>query len=321
MADAALEIYKGLNTWKSLVNLIDTGESEGLHLECKSPTQPKLTQDHQAHLSKALSGFSNTAGGILIYGISTTTHGHSGLDILSQLEPIGMCKNFQQQLQTRIPSLTSPPIFNYKTKVIKQKSKDEKGIIICYIPKGSGDPVQVNKDNNFYYRSGHDFTIAPYEMIKRLFLSSGSPDLEILLNYKQATISETGKCIIPIYMINSSFTIGEHVFVSAVIQNSSELRLITITRFKGQAPINNNEEIFDYHLQSVIHKGLYLRLGTLNFNKDITKPKLALQIRFHVYAKRMEARAYNHIIEINDFIISGKLISKTKIVAPSGLLR
>ena len=86
MIDGAFELYKQISSFARLKDLVDNAEAETLHLECKAPTEPKLTKDVQSHLAKAASGFANTAGGIIIYGISTTKHAHSGLDVLTQVE-------------------------------------------------------------------------------------------------------------------------------------------------------------------------------------------------------------------------------------------
>jgi predicted HTH transcriptional regulator len=92
MSDGAKQLYDSLAQYSDLDELIKGAEAEGLYLECKAPTAPQLTRDLRNTLGKALSGFSNTEGGIIIWGISTTKHAQSGLDVLSQIEPIGNCK-------------------------------------------------------------------------------------------------------------------------------------------------------------------------------------------------------------------------------------
>ena len=97
MIDPARGLFDSFDTWASLERLIDNGESEGPYLECKTATGIHLQPGHRTHLAQALSGFSNTAGGVVIWGISTTSQAHTGLDILTQIEPIGNCRSFRQQ--------------------------------------------------------------------------------------------------------------------------------------------------------------------------------------------------------------------------------
>ena len=74
MADASLGLYNALSRYSDLVDLIAEGEAESLHLECKSPGSPKLGKDLKNALAKAISGFSNTAGGVILWGIRLRTH-------------------------------------------------------------------------------------------------------------------------------------------------------------------------------------------------------------------------------------------------------
>jgi len=177
MNDASLTLFESINQYSDLESLIENGQAENLYLECKAPSSPKFGRDQKANLAKIISGFSNTNGGVVIWGISTSNNLHDGLDILVQIEPVGTCKNFAARLSSNIPMLTTPPVLNISNKVIMKKANDTKGVILTHIPKYVGDPIQSNEDNMFYFRSGHEFTVAPYEMIHRLFLSTISPDL------------------------------------------------------------------------------------------------------------------------------------------------
>ena len=236
MRDAAYEIYKNLNTYEDLCQLIDNGDTESLHLECKSPSDPKLNKDLQFHLAKCLSGFSNTSGGVILWGMATTKHPHSGLDVITDIVPIGNCQSFEKQIISRMPSLSNPPIFDFENKVIKEKDRDRKGVVVTYIPKSNGDPVQSLKDNLFYYRSGDGFSVAPFEMIKRLFMATKSPELCVDVDKKLCRLDNSNIWNIPIAIENKSNAIAEHVVISLLILNSDSC-----------------EKIFTHHFENASH--------------------------------------------------------------------
>lgn len=142
MSDGALALFDSLSSHADLQELIDDGEAEGLYLECKAPADPRLTQPLKAHLAKAISGYSNTDGGVIIWGISTTKHQHSGLDVLTQIEPIARCRRFQQQVDKALPTLSTPNTLGAQTKVVKQRPRDTRGIVLAYIP--SSRVIQFN---------------------------------------------------------------------------------------------------------------------------------------------------------------------------------
>jgi len=226
-ADAARQFYDSLSQYSDLEELISNGETEGLYLECKAPTAPQLTRDMRGNLTRAISGFSNTAGGVVIWGISTTKHEHSGLDVLTQIEPIGNCRLFARQIEKAAPRLTTPTITLVGTKIIVHNKTDTRGLVITYIPKTSGDPIQSNIDSHFYFRSGDEFSIAPYEMVKRLFAATAVPDLHSLFDSALVRLNEDGIWEVPIVIQNDSSAIAEHIKVSVTVDNPAVRRHTT----------------------------------------------------------------------------------------------
>jgi Putative DNA-binding domain len=161
MIDPAHGLFDSLDSWAALERLIDNGEVEGPYLECKTSTGIHLQQGHRAHLAQALSGFANTAGGVVIWGISTTRQSHSGLDVLTQLEPIGNCRSFRQQIDVAVPTLAYPAVEGCKTKTLHPAPGATKGAVLAYIPKTPGDPVQALGEKQFYLRTGAEFVDMP----------------------------------------------------------------------------------------------------------------------------------------------------------------
>lgn len=297
MTDGATEYFKSLSSFSRIKELIDTGESEGLHLECKSPQQPLLSQEPKAHLAKAISGFSNTAGGIIIYGVSTTKHGHSGLDILSQIEPIANCKVFEQQVKRAIPTLTTPPCLSFQTAHILEKKEDKRGIVIAYIPENIGDPVQSVKDNLFYLRTGDEFSVAPHEIIKKLFSANESPDLAPVFLGELVISEADGTWKIPIGVGNKSSAVADKVTVSVTIKNSSVCSAINSSGFNDASEFNPGIRIFMRELDGVVHRGLNLMVGDLQVKMKVgRRPKRRLDLSMTLYANKMRAKKYEYSI-------------------------
>ncbi len=292
MLDSALSLFESLSTYDDLQELIDNGETEGLYLECKAPSGPRLNKGLKVELAKSVSGFSNTEGGVIIWGMSTTKHSHSGLDVLTQLEPIGNCKLFEKQVETAIPLLTTPAVFGTKTKIIKERPKDTKGIVITYISKFGGDPVQSNEDDKFYFRGGDGFHPAPYEMIKRLFASSESPDIRPLPVDELVKLGDDGVWQIPIGITNYSTAIGEHVVVHVTILNPSACELISADwGFSDVSHLNPGKTMYSGHVNSVVYRGMNTVIGNLFVKMKVDKlPKRALKFKIAVFANKMRAR-------------------------------
>ena len=291
MADGALVLFESLTGYDDFEELIAGGEAEGLHLECKAPAEPRLARDLKVQLAKAISGFSNTAGGVVVWGVSTTPHQHSGLDVLTQLEPIGQCNRLAQQIQNAIPTLTTPAVFDTQVRQVRRRPRDTKGIVLAYIPTYRGDPVQSNLDEWFWFRTGDEFRKAPHEMIKRLFAASDSPDIWPLLYANQANMDKDGTWTIPMGCQNRSSAIGEHVTIHVQIRNPSSCETIGAQGFKDLSPLNPGQTVYGTTLNGVVHRGLHMQVGGLKLQMAVKqRPKRALKLRVLVWANKMRAR-------------------------------
>ena len=277
-------------------------EAESLYFECKAPSDPKVGKDTRVHLAKACSGFANTNGGILLYGISTTKHSHSGLDVMTQLEPVGSVKSFAQQIDNSIPSLSTPAPNTHSVKVIKEKPNATRGVVLVHIPKTVGDPVQSNIDNLFYFRSGDDFVVAPYEMIKRLFAATESPDLIPKTITEILKPQSDGTWHIPIVLENLSSAIAEYVNVFLRVKNPELFTSLSCDFHDNSAVNPGSHKTFIYQMNdAVIHKGLGTMLGHLRVKFKPDDPtRGVVPFELSLYANKMPKKSFRVAVNIKD---------------------
>ena len=311
MSDPALEYYNSLSSWKRLQALIDDGETEGLRLECKSPQKPSLNRNLKVKLAIALSGFSNTAGGVVLWGVATTTHGHSKLDVLSQLEPVGNCASFEKQVRIAIPTLTLPSVLNYRTKLIKKRNADTRGVIAAYVPVTPGDPLLNTIDNVFYFRSSDEFVPAPYELVKRLFSVTDVPDVYPTFTEKLVKLEADGSWTIPILIDNRSTAFAEEVDVSVTIENPSSCESIAASPpFEDYSSINPGKRIFMVSLERGIHRAMPVVVGDLRIRMKTSKRSMRrLDISISTYANRMRAREVKYTLSLAKSKFTVKTVS------------
>lgn len=295
MTDIAKKLFDDLESFKDLKYLIDSGETEGIYLECKAPSSPKINQDVKTHIAKALSGFSNTEGGLVIWGLSTTKHSHSGLDIITQIEPIGSCEQFKKQIEKISPLLNTPPITNILLKTIKNKPHDTKGVVLAYIQKSNSFPVQSLSDNLFYFRSGDEFSKAPYELVKRLFSATNSPDISPILSKQPITKNSKGAWEIPIALTNISDAVGRDIKVIITILNDEACNATCTTHIDDISSFNKGRKVFLTEMKDdVLHNGLNHKFGNLLIEMKGQKKKLLIKIK--ILADKMHLRSYEYSI-------------------------
>jgi hypothetical protein len=313
MTDVGSKFYESIGKYSDLEELIQNGEAEGLYLECKSPLSPDLNREMKTQLATALSGFGNTEGGIIIYGMSTTPkkHGRDSLDVLTQIEPIGACRRFAQQIQKSIPLLTTPPITNFQIKEIYEKTTDKKGIIVVYSPKHIGDPIQSNSDYKFYFRNGDEFKILPYELLNRLFAETERPNLvPSFLSDLGSTNNNLWK--IPIGIKNESSAVGEHVVVQLETVNASSFEEIIAESFRDMSRMNPGKKLFFVELNGVAHRGIRNIMGTLHVKiKRSKRPRRTLHVIIRIFANKMRARVWYFDIQLTTTGFKTKLLKDT----------
>ncbi len=300
MIDPARGVFDSLNSWAALEQLIASGEPEGPYLECKTSAEPRLARDQRVHLATALSGFGNTAGGVVIWGISTTHHSHSGLDVLTEIEPIGQCVRFRQQVDVAMPTLAYPALEGCSTKVLHPTAGATRGVALAYIPKTPSDPVQaLFGEKRFYLRTGAEFVEMPYETLKRMFVGAAGPDVVPLLPQRLVTKDAAGVWTIPIALSNRSSAAAERTKITVSFLNSSACAgIVAVSGFRDIASVNPGEVIYAGDVD-LIYRGFNQILGQFAVTmKKGKRPRRILKVRIRIYSTRMRARSWDITIQL-----------------------
>lgn len=294
-------LFESLKTMEDVERLIAEGEQEGLYLECKAPAGPAINQGILDKLSISLSSFSNTEGGVLIYGISTVSHPNNGnADVLTDITPIARIKQFSQNIQNKIPTLTVPPITTHECKILKSKPDKTSGIVVIHIPKHNDPPVQCAKEPRFFFRAGDHNEIAPYEMVKRLFAVSESPDLR--LNTKDIIpISTSNDYKVSITVENLSSAVAENAVIMVSFPLTQDFTISNHQNFRNISDINPGGTTFSISIQSVVHFGLPIMVGSISV-KPLNNHR-TLRFNVKIFANRMPV--YNQILRAT---ISNKVL-------------
>ena len=206
---------------------------------------------------------------------------------------------FARQIEKITPTLTTPAVTTALIKTISKAKTDSRGIVLAFIPKFLSDPMQSNQDNLFYFRSGDDFSVAPYEMIKRLFAATDAPDLHPNFDARLVRVAADGTWEIPVIVQNDSSAIAENVKFSVIMDEPSSCESIQLPGFTDQSAVNPGQHIFMKDFAGVIHRGLSQVIGTLHIKMKVGKrPKRLVKVSITLYANRMRARKVSAVIQL-----------------------
>jgi hypothetical protein len=299
MSSPAQALFDSLNSHARIQELIDSGEAEGQLLECKAPQSPQVDRGTRGQLGTAASGFANSGGGVIIWGVSTDNHAHSGLDILTQIQPVGNCKRFAQRIDRLLAQLVRPNLACPASRVLLAQPSDSKGVVVTYIPGIEGDPIQVVDDQHFYIRAGAEFVVMPYEVLKRMLMGSSSPDIHPIFDGRLVKQEPDGRWRVPILLQNRSNAAGRDITVSLTVLNPDSCDGVQSAEFRDLSSINPGKQLFMQNVPGLVYRGMSFVLGNLVVTMKKTKlPKRVLILQIDLFADRMRARSHTIRVQL-----------------------
>ncbi|TGL66506.1 AlbA family DNA-binding domain-containing protein [Leptospira levettii] len=201
---------------------VDLNQEENLYIDFKTLKSNELnSDDDKGNYAKALSGFANSEGGIIIWGVETQKK--SEIDAASGIKEIENVKKSLTRIEQLTGELLSPKLVGVKNKIIN--TKENNGLIVTYIPPSDNPPhMALGKLHAYYKRSGESFYRMEHFDIADLFARKKSPKLEFCY-----AINKTGKgnnqvnCNIKFGLKNISKVIAKFPMLDIHLSNPYQL--------------------------------------------------------------------------------------------------
>jgi hypothetical protein len=264
-------------------------------LEFKGRPQP---HDVLKIWSAAVSGFANTEGGVIIWGIDCRRT--EGVDAASALALLDDPLALKSQLQTNINQTTDPPVQGIDIEVVT--SSGGKGFLVCFIPESTNKPHRSEQQKNKPYmiRCGDSFVIPSPSLLRAMFYPKVSPNLRILVNsvHGGGLPVEWNEPRAPPFVAfvvaieNRGSISAENLFVSCATKRAGTW--IAIDRAWTASGSNDGAGLTS---SAILHPGMITRFALFDPGaKRCTKEGLRqvsltkFELRFSVYAKNVEAK-------------------------------
>lgn len=164
----------------SLRQLVDERHQESLSLEFKTKedaTVPELSNNDKKNYGKILSAFSNSSGGLLLWGIKATEDA-DGVDAASDIESILNPRAFESKLTSLAGDLLDP--INDEIEICSVNADSDtisSGCVAIWIPRSERRPHRSRKDHHYYKRSGDSSYRMEHFDLEDMFLSRKSASL------------------------------------------------------------------------------------------------------------------------------------------------
>jgi hypothetical protein len=157
---------------------------EGLYLDFKQKkdrNRPGLDDDDKANLAKSISGFANTDGGLIIWGVRAKADTKEDPDVAKELMPIKNLKTFQTNLNGLAGDLVVPPVPGLESRAVPEAPNGDTGYVITIVPKRRDTLTQAvaRTCKGFYIRSGSGFHQLPEPLIAEFYKRRPAPLLRL----------------------------------------------------------------------------------------------------------------------------------------------
>ena len=181
----------------ALDDFIINRQAEELFLDFKQTTPgigknvTSLPRDDRKNLAKCISGFGNSEGGVIIWGVECSRDMDIG-DVAKAKIKVPNVHRYLSWLENAISGCTIPSHNKVRNHIISIDENGD-GYIATYIPKAEVSPLMSTVGNNIYIRSGSNNVPAPYSVIAGMFGRRPQPNIELVLNEKSLEIVDNQK--------------------------------------------------------------------------------------------------------------------------------
>lgn len=165
---------------------------EDLRLDFKELTRsPEFDKTDKKNLAKAMSGFSNSDGGLIVWGVEARKDA-DGVDAASAKKPIPNVEAAHSKILSLTGEATGPIVDGVEHRVLKEPGATD-GYIITYVPGSDSGPHMARLGEGRYYkRSGDSFYSMEHFDLEDMFGRRPKPLLEVVARVARAPVLTFG---------------------------------------------------------------------------------------------------------------------------------
>jgi hypothetical protein len=199
-------------------------EAETLFLDFKRSADngggKKLHQNDRTNLARAISGFGNSEGGIIVWGVDCRED-EDYADVAQAKFPLIDPQRYRSWLESAVSASTIPPHSEVEHHVILSENGKE-GYVITYIPKSNHAPHQVISSGkghfHYYIRAGSNFVPTPHAVLAGMFGRRSQPHIFHMFTSQSPKVIESPnlqiESIMGIQIANGGQGIASDLFMS-----------------------------------------------------------------------------------------------------------
>jgi len=204
----------------AIEELIAERETEELFLDFKRSSDDgrgtRLSNTDRNNLAKAISGFGNSEGGVVVWGVDCSRD-INGADVAKARVPIANIKRYRSWLEGAVSGCTVPPHTGVENDIIPT-SGGEDGYVLTYVPHSNAAPHQVVGRLQYFIRAGSSFVPTPHMVLAGMFGRRPQPQVHHNYTVTPAQIeSDVIRFQVGVVIRNQGPGIASDLFVNILI--------------------------------------------------------------------------------------------------------
>ena len=150
-----------------------------------------LHRDDRKNLAKAISGFGNSEGGVVVWGVECSRNVEIG-DVAKAKMKVQNVHRFLSWLENAISGCTIPSHNKVRNHIVSVDANGD-GFVATYIPKSELAPLMTTIGNTFYIRSGSNNVPAPYSVLAGMFGRRPQAEIDLMITDKKLEILDNSE--------------------------------------------------------------------------------------------------------------------------------
>jgi hypothetical protein len=181
--DNAQALLDSLSTFAEVQALV--GRPEDLYFEAKTCSTPFSERD-KMHLAEALSGFANSDGGVLVYGLEAHGGDRTKPDVVTRVQPLSNLAKSHSEVLALVGQIVGPPVEGVQVTPRPLTRDPGRGLLLVHVPRCDSFLHRSLVDREFYRRHGHGFFRMEHFEIAEFYGRRRNPDLKFWWGVKVA---------------------------------------------------------------------------------------------------------------------------------------
>ncbi len=287
---------------------------EHYHVDLKEKhdrTNSKLADNDKKNLAKAISGFANSGGGVLIWGIEDKS-----------LKPkhITDVKDFVSWMLRLAAQATDPPVDGTEGDWIPSDAEGTAGFGLLYVPESLLPPHRVilkiaNIKDRYFQRSGESFIVASHAQLEDMFRRRPRPELSLSTDIAYVRRVELRfEALVILAIENRGRGVAKSPFLAVTVHEPYDISPHGVDEIGtlGLTPVPTRIRSREYRYGSsadvVIHSGDSRDVTAVLININVTQPQYHVRdlvIDYRIAAEGVAPFEDQLVIRVQDLLDYG----------------